>query len=368
MALRVEKFQKRNRRLRKQKKGSERKMSNESNIENHSENEFKAIVEHGLKSGIHIIASKNHGKSRLLFSMARALRQKARDLIFDGSEAWLYGFDKIPTFTVNENDIQLVSENHTIEDIERYGLTNWHLIELALKTHKDILFRLKTRKPSKRGFFIRTVINYLDAIQRESRQSTTDNEAKGYISYFIEESQDAFNPRSTTRLEAEEFLTVFNEARNQKEAFYTASQRLTDFSKAIRTKQVYCIGKIPEEDKAIGIRRLEKNHNIDFAKLEPRTWFFEGKTFKSPEWKQKGKPFIINKEIKKAYVQSLPQPKKPQTTISKIKEFFTKPPFAELLKNAKKPQKETIEELDKEFEEEDSEDLLDEDWLNLEDE
>jgi hypothetical protein len=294
-------------------------------MESHSENEFSKVVEHGLKSGIHIVASKNHGKSRLLFSMARKLREKARVLIFDGSEAWLYGFDKIPTFTVNENDIMLLQDVKTTEDIERYQLTNWHLVELALRTHKDILFRLKTRKPSKRGFFVRTVINYLDAIQRDSRESTIDNEAKGYICYFIEESQDAFNPRSTTRLEAEEFLTVFNEARNQKEAFYTASQRETDFSKTIRSKQVYCIGKIPEQDKSINIRRLEKEFNIDFSKLEPRTWFFEGFTFKSPLWKQIGKPYQINKQIKNAYLESLSQ--KPQKKKSLLRRFLDWKPF-----------------------------------------
>jgi len=313
-------------------------------MESHSENKFSEVVEHGLKSGIHIVASKNHGKSRLLFSMARKLREKAKVLIFDGSEAWLYAYDRIPTFTVNENDIALTQDVKTTEEIERYALTNWHLVELALKTHKDILFRLKTRKPSKRGFFIRTVINHLDAIQRESRETTTDNEAKSHIVYFIEESQDAFNPRSTTRLEAEEFLTVFNEARNQKEAFYTASQRLTDFSKTIRTKQEYCIGRIPEEDKGISIRRLEKNHNIDFAKLEPRTWFFENETFKSPEWKQNGKPYQINKDIKKSYIQSLPQPKeKPKGILAKIKAYWDKPLFGDLLKNAK-PQEDTEQE------------------------
>lgn len=320
----------------------------------HNENKFNEVVEHGLKSGIHIVASKNHGKSRLLFSMARKLREKARVLIFDGSEAWLYGFDKIPTFTVNENDIVLTEDVRTTEEIERYALTNWHLIELALRTHKDILFRLKTRKPSKRGFFIRTVINHLDTIQRESRELTTDNEAKGHICYFIEEAQDCFNVRSTSRLEAEEFLVVFNESRNQKEAFYTCSQRLTDFSKTIRTKQIYCIGKIPEEDKAIGIRRLEKNSNIDFAKLEPRTWFFEGETFTSPLWKQNGKPYQINKEIKRLYVQSLPQ--QPQKKKSLWRKFWDSKPFT--------PKGYNVEPQETEFEKQEDEEYETEEFLD----
>ena len=123
-------------------------------------------------------------------------------------------------------------------------------------------------------------------------------------------AQDAFNSRSTTRLEAEEFLTVFNEARNQKEAFFTASQRLTDFSKTIRTKQLYCIGKVNEEDKVNGLRRLEKLHSIDFSKLPQRHWFFEGETFISPEWKQQGKPYQINRELRAKFMANL-KPEQP---------------------------------------------------------
>ena len=282
------------------------------NINSSNENRFSEVIEHGLQNGgIHLVSVKNHGKTRLLFGMSRALRQKARVIIFDGSEAWLYGFDKIPTFTIKERDITLANDLETTDQIERYQIKNWNLIRFALDTHKDILFRLKTRKPSKRGFFIRQVVNYLDAIQRESRETTQDNEAKGCIAYIIEEAQDAFNSRSTTRLEAEEFLTVFNEARNQKEAFFTASQRLTDFSKTIRTKQSYVIGKIPEEDKSPAIRRLEKKDKTDFSKVESRNWVFEGKKFESPNWKQNGKPYQINKELQKKLFEQL-KPKQPQ--------------------------------------------------------
>jgi len=278
-----------------------------------NENRFLRMVNHGLRTGgIHLVASKFHGKSRLMFSMARKLRQKSRVIIFDGSETWLYGFDRIPVFTIKERYI-VANRRETVEEIERYRIKNWELIKFALQSYKHILFRLKTRKPSKRGFFIRQVVNYLDAIQRESRTKTRDNEAKGYISYFIEEAQDCFNSRSTTRLEAEEFLTVFNEARNQREAFFTASQRLTDFAKTIRTKQTYVIGKIPEEDKTVAIRRLQRKYDVDFSKLNPREWIFEGKTFKSPTWKQKRKPYQINKQIKQKYVEQLEPPQNSET-------------------------------------------------------
>jgi hypothetical protein len=245
--------------------------------------------------------------------MARALREKAKVYIFDGSETWSYGFDKIPTFTIEDRSIRLLGNNATIDEIERYQIDNWHLIELALNRYHSLLFRLKTRKPSKRGFFVRQVVNYLDTLQREARQTTEDNEAKNYIAYFIEEAQDCFNSRSTTRLESEEFLSVFNGGRNQKESFFTASQRLTDFSKTIRTKQIYCIGRVSEEDKGYGLRRIEKFYNLDFSRTPQRSWFVEGlnKSFLSPEWSQRGKPFQINNELRRIWNTST-SPQKPQ--------------------------------------------------------
>lgn len=119
----------------------------------------------------------------------------------------------------------------------------------------------------------------------------------------------------------EEFLTVFNEARNNKEAFYTASQRLTDFSKTIRSKQLPCIGKLSNEDVTPSLRRIEKAHNLEFAEMPPRTWFFEGETFISPEFKQQGKRYQINKDIKALFMANL----KPQAETKKrnsIKDFI----------------------------------------------
>jgi len=60
--------------------------------------------------------------------------------------------------------------------------------------------------------------------------------------------------------------------------------------------------------KTVAIRRLERKYAIDFSKLNPRNWCFEGKTFESPLWKQKGKPRRINKQIKQKYVDQLTPP------------------------------------------------------------
>jgi hypothetical protein len=274
------------------------------NINQHSDSAFNDVINTALKEGgLHLTASKGFGKSRLLFSMADYIRNldNTRTIIFDGSLSWLYGYSKIAVFNISEKDIQLVSKNKSVDDIESYELTNFNLVKLALTQNKDLLFRLKTRKPSKRGFFVRSIINYLDSLQRKDRETSQNHEASQNIAYFIEEAQDAFNSRSTTRLEAEEFLAVFNEARNQKESFFTASQRFNDFSKTIRTKQAYCVGRINAEDINPSLRRIERELKIDLSKLPLRTWIYNGLTFVSPTFTQNLKPYIINRQLRKQY-------------------------------------------------------------------
>lgn len=303
----------------------EQTKNDQCNINDHGKTAFSEFVFQGLKSGgSHVVASKNHGKTRLLFSMAQELRalENCRVLAFDGSLTWLYAFNKIAVYSIGEHDILETSRANT-QDFEKYTLQNANLIKLALETHKDLLFNLKSRNPSKRGFFCRTVINYLDQKQRIEKAQDPNHENKTSIAYFLEEAQNSFNSRSTSSHECETFLTVFNEARNLKEAFFTSSQRLNDFSKTIRSKQLLAIGKLSQEDLTPYLRRIEKSHGLDFANMKPRTWFFEGQTFISPEFKQQGKPHIINKEIKQAWLNSLP---KPQSLKEKFLSWLTSKP------------------------------------------
>lgn len=291
------------------KQNKQKENAEQSNINNHSN--FENFIFESLKcGGSHVVASKSHGKSRLLFSVFERLQKESnvRCIAFDGSETWLYCASKVEAFSIGEHDI-LAVDRTTTDEIERYTLRNWQLVKTALDTHKDILFRLKTRKPSKRGFFVRTIVNYLDALQREEKQRNPNHENSKVIAYFIEEAQDCFSSKSSASRELEEFLTVFNEGRNQKEAFFTASQRLTDFSKTIRSKQQYCIGKIASEDITPSLKRLEKKHSVSFENMPQKTCFFNGSIFVSPEFKQNGKPFIINKAIKEKWLKSLPKEK-----------------------------------------------------------
>lgn len=157
---------------------------------------FNNFVSKGLRIGSHIVANKSHGKTRLMFSITESLMKQdnVRNIIFDGSETWLHSFSKIPVFTIGEHDI-LETSRGNIQQFEKYSLQNWHLVKLCLETHKDILFRLKTRKPSKRGFFIRSIVNHLDQLQRDEKAKNPEHEiSKGYSLFYRRGSKRFFEP------------------------------------------------------------------------------------------------------------------------------------------------------------------------------
>ncbi len=295
--------------------------TNQSNINQHSKSTFEDMIIQGLKyGGIHLTGNKGSGKTRLLWAIAENLmqNQNIRMIAFDGSESWIYGFSQIPTFNICEHDI-ISSNLRSTEEMESYSFENWNLVKLALEKHKDILFRLKTTKPSKRGYAIRKIICHLDDQQRAEKARTATHENSKAIAYVLDEIQDAFTNRNTARLDMESFLCIYAEMRNSRESLFSSSQRLTDVSKAVRAKALYCLGKLNPEDLSPFLRRTERIHKIDFANMPQRTWFYEGSTFTSPEWKQQGKPYKINAEIIQEWLNSLPK----QKTVS-LKEKIAK--------------------------------------------
>lgn len=328
--------------------------NNQLTIQDHGKSQFEDLIFQGLKyGGLHCTASKSHGKTRLLFSIAQALQQdpNVRVIAFDSSETWIYSASKIPVFNVSECDI-IEAKRHTSQDFERYELRTANFVKIALDTEKDVLFRFKTRSPSRKGFFVRTVVNYLDAQQRAEKAKTENHENTKAICFIIEEASNIFNSRSTSSTECETFLSVFNEARNQKISFITASQRLNDFSKTIRAKQIQVLGKLSNEDITPTLRRIEKRRFFEFSSMKPQNWYFEESLIISPEFKQQGKPYIINQTIKQKWLDSLPKKK---TLTEKLKDWLTvAQQFNPLLQ--KQAPSQTLEEMEKEDNKNESED------------
>jgi hypothetical protein len=42
--------------------------------------------------------------------------------------------------------------------------------------------------------------------------------------------------------------------------------------------------------------------------MKPKTWSYESLTFGGPEFKQQGKPYIINRDVKTEWLNFLPKP------------------------------------------------------------
>jgi hypothetical protein len=265
------------------------------------------MLKRSLIESLHIVASRGHGKSRLMFSIADSIRNldDTRLFIFDGSDAFLFGYSKIAVLNIGEHDIT-ERELKTTQDLEQYRFNNWQILKLAIQQNKHLLIRLKTKKQSKRSFAIQTIINFLDDMQRTQKETSPKNETKNHLVFIIDEIQNAFNQRQTARLSSEAFMTTYSEARNFSENFISTSQRLFDVSKTVRTKTLYCIGKLNAEDKSPYIKQIEKQYNIDFSNMPSRTWFFNGQTFTSPTYTQKLKPYIINAKLRAEYQKPEP--------------------------------------------------------------
>jgi hypothetical protein len=300
------------------------RQTNQGNMGNHDEKVFEEVILDALKTGgLNAVGFKGHGKTRFLFCIASELMKNpnVRVLIWDSSDAWLYGFNQIPTFNVTDNDI-CMKDRKSSDDMEKYQLTNWQLVKHALENNSHILWRMKTRNPQKRAFFVRFVINYCDTLQRAEKEQSPTHENTKALCYFLEEAQNIFSSHSTSSADMAEFLSVFNEGRNFKESFVTACQRLNDFSKTIRTKQLQIIGKLSSEDLTPAFRKLEKKLKIEFAEMKPRVWLYGETLFNSPEFKQSnGKPFLINRTNREAWINSQPKPQK-LTLAEKISGFL----------------------------------------------
>ena len=274
--------------------------SEKVNISEHGKTVFEDMVFTGLISSLHIIGNRGTGKSRLMFVIADQLQKQknVRTIIFDGSESWIYGFNKIPVFNISDHDITASNLKQSV-DMEKYELQNMHLIKLALATHKHLLIRLKSRQISKRGFAIRKIVCYLDALARQAKENYPNHQINQFMTYFIDESQAVFDQRSTNRINCETFLSAYSESRNNGESFIFSSQRQVELAKMVRGKALKVLSTLDFEDVTPYLRRIEKAHNINFATMPKRHWYFEGSTFVSPEFKQSGKPYIVNEELEK---------------------------------------------------------------------
>ena len=62
--------------------------------------------------------------------------------------------------------------------------------------------------------------------------------------------------------------------------------------------------------------------------MKAQEWFFDGKTFLSPTWKQQGKQHIINARLKQSWLNSIPKERKLSFS-EKLKAWLQNKPIKE---------------------------------------
>jgi len=138
------------------------------------------------------------------------------------------------------------------------------------------------------------------------------------------------------------------------------------------------------EDITPSLRRLEKMHNLDFSRMKPKQWFYEGLTFESPEFKQQGKPFQINKALKTKLTPETPEQRKLnlaekiskwlnpraylESELKRIAEAQKQKPLNSFFESKKQPEKEPSFDFEELEEKELNGTLSEEERANLEEE
>lgn len=330
--------------------------------------ELKTVIDKTLEFGdILLISNKGMGKTNSLMVLSKMFMENARVFIFEDFPKFAVEFDSgVHYIKVLDSDVVETKDTIDLSDYylshsKDFTVQRGSFFNQALEDNKNLIFTMEIKDIERKAFFIYSIVQYF-------YRKAYLRAYKGYnkhekIIFVIEESQNCFAQATLNRKVFNRLHSIFNVARNLGLHFVLASQRFTDLNPKIRNRTQLLIGKINIDDYELRIHRLLRHsqHREKVLELGKGEFLFTttDKIVHFPKYESTSKP----QEYK-------PKPK-PQEPIKK-KGFWHKlltldfgyyaqpKPFG-----TTEPEQETTEQ---EFQKEDSEDLLDEDWLNIEDE
>jgi len=325
-------------------------------------NDLKKLVEDVQAYGdLLLIANKGIGKTNSLMVLAREFRKlpNTRVFIFEDFPKWMLEFDKMPYMVIHDSDVEETSHTIDLEDTflrhERdYTVKRGSEIQQALEENKSLIFTSEITDIERQAFFIYSIIQYFyrKAYVRKLRQY----EKTEQIVFIIEESQNVFDSSTISKKIFNRLRKIFSVARNLDLHFVLCSQRLQDLNTKIRGRTRLLLGQVSIDDFELKIGNLLRHsqHRTDILTLEIGKFLYTANDsiVQFPKFQQIGKPYEYKPKPK-------PQPQvKKKNFLQKLSDFFS-------VKSRIQIPQETTE---TEFEKEDEEDLLDEDWLDIEDE
>jgi len=320
-----------------------------------------------------ILGVKDTCKTTLLMHIARELRQDAKNHVYimETFPKWIHEFDNIPYMTIKEQDIEpkenlaYLEENSSIIQWSKdYIILNANEVVQFLKTNKDGIFLIECEDMEKISAFMTFVIYQCYRKQYlRAKAETLDRINENYW-FMVEESHNLLDSTVIAKKTFNKLRKIQNEFRNLKMHMVCIALRLQDLSPKIRAKMSILLARVSLDDYQLKVRNLLRNskYRNEITQLEKGKFIFPelDLELETKPFEQNGKPYEWKPKI--------PEPKPQKKKLSFFKRLWNWLPPRDIVfvKNGK-PIKDT-ETTEQEFQQQDEEDLLDEDWLNLEDE
>jgi hypothetical protein len=298
------------------------------------------------KGGVHLIGTKQVGKSNLKKSLSAFVMSKHPEtklIIIDSEGSWEFEFNGVQFYRIINGDVSISQEivGEKLNGSNFYRTTykikrsvKQDIIKL-LDSKEPVLFICEVEEPEEIAFFSAFVIEYVYNKQRIKRKYHRNHLKDSYF-IVLEECENIFSSHSLDKTQLNKLRKKYNELANLRIGILSSSQRLTEVDKKFRAKMSgYLIGHILPEDFIGLIQRALKLHMGKESKkvTAPEfrySFYYTGlnDTFKVEPFKQKGEPFEVPrtkpvriKESEKSLsVRSEPRAKK--SFFGKLKTFL----------------------------------------------
>ena len=275
-----------------------------------------------------LIASKSHGKTETLKTLAKELKsiENTRVFIFEDFPKLIHEFNAIAYFVVHDSDV--IETSHTV-DMENYFLRHERTytvrrgneIKQFLKENKHGIFLMQIKDIERTAFFIYSIVNHFYRKQYLKAYKYGIKALKEKIVFIIEESQNVFDSTTISKKLFNRMRKIYSVARNLGIHFIMCSQRLQDLNTKIRSRTRLLIGRVSLDDFELKFSRLLRHskYRKNVLSLPKGVFLYPAldSLISFPMFKQDSKPFEWKPQCGER--SPMPQPyKREHRTLKKI--------------------------------------------------
>lgn len=326
---------------------------------------LKYIEEHG---DLTFISEKGHGKTVACENLAKKIIEnpKNRLIVFETFPKWCNEFPQasfleIPKEWIVETSQVINLENTWIQHERGFTVLHGDIISQFLKENQNCIFLITHDDIEAIAFFEYSVIYRFYRQKYDLLRKGLP--IKEHVYFILEEAQNSLDSKILSSKLFRRYRKLFSEMRNMGLHAILITQRLQDLSTYFRCRTSLAIGKIQLDDYDLKLKRMLSpiGNQKEILKLPIGSFYFSGinDTIAFPKF-ETAKPKMWIPKI------SEPKPIKKKSLLRRLWDWIPPKPITYVKTQTSEP--EPQETTEQEFQKEDSEDLLDEDWLDIEDE